>query len=67
LVISLILDVRLLRSLLLGCSILHPRYGHLLLALVVQSLKKGLLSVLGGRRALQTKIIIKYIKWEAVK
>jgi hypothetical protein len=44
-------DLRLLGSLLLGCSDLWPRrphFGHLLLALIVQSLKKGLLSVSGG-------------------
>jgi hypothetical protein len=35
---------------------------HLLLAHIIQSLNKGLLSVLGGRSALQTKIMIKYIK-----
>jgi hypothetical protein len=75
LVISLILVVRLLRSLLLGHFILRllgslllvrseirPRSVHLLLALVVQNLKKGLLSVSGGPSALQTKIMIKYIK-----
>jgi hypothetical protein len=78
LVISLILDVRLLESLLLGRfdvrllgSLLlgrselrpqRPRSGHFLLALVVQSLNIGLLSVLGGRSALQTKTMIKYIK-----
>jgi hypothetical protein len=61
LVISLILDVRLLGSLLLGLSILRflrslllgrselrARSSHLLLALIVESLKKGLLSVSGG-------------------
>jgi hypothetical protein len=50
----------LLRSLLLG--LLLPRSDLLLLALVVQSLKKGLLSVSGGRNALQIKTMIKYIK-----
>jgi hypothetical protein len=49
-------DLRLLGSLPLGCS------DHLLLAHVVQSLKKGLLSMSGGRSALQTKTTIKYIK-----
>jgi hypothetical protein len=64
LVISLLLDLRLLGSLLLGHSDLwlleslllgrsdllphRLRSSHLLLALVDQSLKKGLLSVLGG-------------------
>jgi hypothetical protein len=89
LVISLILDIRLLRSLMLGRSVfrllgspllgrseLRPRSGHLLvghfelwqcsshllLTLIIQSLKKGLLSVSGGRSALQTKTTIKYIK-----
>jgi hypothetical protein len=77
-VISLILDVWLLGSLLLGRSVLwllrslllgrsdlrprRPRSGYLLLALVVQNLKKGLLSVSGGRSALKTKTTIKYIK-----
>jgi hypothetical protein len=58
-------DLRLLESLLVGCSDLHPRRpcsGHLLLALVIQSLKKGLLSVSRDRSALQTKTTIKYIK-----
>jgi hypothetical protein len=48
-------SLRLLRSLLLGRSelrllgsLLLGRFGHLLLALVVQSLKKGLLLVSGG-------------------
>jgi hypothetical protein len=49
-------DLWLLRSLQLG------RSGQLLLALIVQSLKKGLLSVSEGRSALQTKTMIKYIK-----
>jgi hypothetical protein len=69
----------LLRSLLLSCSNLQllgllrnvrprrPYSGHLLLALVMQRLKKGLLSVLGGQSALQTKTTIKYIKWESIK
>jgi hypothetical protein len=61
LVISLILNVWLLGSLLLGRSVLwllgslvlghsdiQPRFGHLLLAHVVQSLKKGFLLVSGG-------------------
>jgi hypothetical protein len=61
--------LRLPRSLLLGCSdlqlpesLLLPRSRHLLLVLVVQSLKKGLLSVLGGQSALQIKRTIKYVK-----
>jgi hypothetical protein len=44
-------DLRLFGSLVLGRSDLRPhrpRSGHLLLALVVQSLKKDLMSVLGG-------------------
>jgi hypothetical protein len=74
-VISLVLDIQLLESLLLGCSILWllgslllgrselwPRSGHMLLSLIVQSLKKGIMSVLGGRSALQIKTMIKYIK-----
>jgi hypothetical protein len=61
LVISLILDVwlhmslllghsilQLLGSLLLGCSDLQPHSIHLLLALIIQSLNKVLLSVSGG-------------------
>jgi hypothetical protein len=47
-------DVRLLQSLLFGRSDLwpcRPCSGHLLVALVVQSLKKGLLSLSGGQRA----------------
>jgi hypothetical protein len=75
LVINLILNVRLLKILLLGRSILRllgslllgrsdlwPRSGHLLLALIVQSLKKRFMSVSGGRSAMQTKIMIEYIK-----
>jgi hypothetical protein len=64
LVISLILNIQLLGSLLLGCSVLwflgslllghfdlrscRSRSNHLLLALIIQSLKKGLLSMSGG-------------------
>jgi hypothetical protein len=75
LVISLVLDLRpleslllgrynlrLLGKLLLGHSVLRPCSIHLLLARVIQSLNKGLLSVSGGRSALQTKIMIKCIK-----
>jgi hypothetical protein len=77
LVISLIRDVQLLGSLLLGCSVLQllksllvhsklqPHSGHLLLALIIQSVKNGLLSLSGGRSALQTKIMIKYIRWSS--
>jgi hypothetical protein len=61
LVISL-LDLWLLWSRLLDRSDLWPRSGHLLLALIIQSLKKGLLSVSGGQSALQTKTTIIYIK-----
>jgi hypothetical protein len=43
-------------------SLLLGHFGHLLLTPVVQSLKKGLLSVSGGRSAMQTKTKIKYIK-----
>jgi hypothetical protein len=49
-------DLRLLEGLLL------PRSHHLLLLLTFQGLKQGLLSLLGGRSALQTKTTIKYIK-----
>jgi hypothetical protein len=52
----------LLESLQLGHYDLRPRSGHLLLTLIVQSLKKDLMSVSGGRSALQTKTTIKYIK-----
>ncbi len=82
LVINLVLDVRLLGSLLmghsdvwllgsllLGCSnvwllrgFLLGRSDHLLLALIKQSPKKSLLLVSGGRSALQTKTMVKYIK-----
>jgi hypothetical protein len=58
-------DLRLLGNLLVGCSDLRPCRpcsDYLLLALIVQSLKKGLLSMTGGQSALQTKIMIKYIK-----
>jgi hypothetical protein len=55
-------DLQLLGSLLLDRSVLRPRSGHLLLTCVVQSISNGLLSVSGGRSALQTKIMIKYIK-----
>jgi hypothetical protein len=63
----------LLGSLLLGRFDLHlpvnllvdlllPRSHYLLMSLIVQSLKKGLLLVSGGRSALQTKTVIKYTK-----
>jgi hypothetical protein len=43
-------------------DLLLRRSYHLLLVLIVQSLKKGHLSVSGDRSALQTKTMIKYIK-----
>jgi hypothetical protein len=52
----------LLESLQLGHYDLRPRSGHLLLALIVQSLKKGIMSVSRSRCALLTKTTIKYIK-----